>query len=292
MGTEELQEYLNREMEKENNRPLDDFEGYSPSEMEQILYNPFEEGSVVSLRDAAPEAYSRSPMYITMKALMDIIRREGQVRLTATGYLPPGFVVEIYNKGYFREAHIESGYLPLQKEADSDVISIARMILQAAKVITKRKSVLTLSRKGLALSDNEAGLFRHLFMTFINRLRWASLDDYGIEDVGWFGAAYSCILLDKYGDTANTYLFYAKKYLRAYPCLMEGYLEPSAGTLEEYFTICYCLRTFDRFLLYWGFIQYLPKKQNEPVCIVKTPLLNELILCKPPGNRLPPARDK
>ncbi len=280
---EELQQFLDKVTEEKNNLPIDDFEGYSPVEMHNILYCPFEDGSVVSLRELPSEEYKHSPIYMTMKALIAIIVREGQVKLTANGYLPPKYVTELYAMGYLKEDHIEKGYIRLEKEADSDVISIARMILESAKVCTKRKSVLTISKKGMALLNNDAQLFRLLFTTFTNRFRWAYLDEYGIEDTGQFGVAYSCILLDKYGDREQPHTFYVRKYFKAYPSLMEGYSAPAIGTLEEYFTHCYSLRTIDRFFYYWGFIDMrVSQPYGKLTGIVNTPFFKKVMECRSP----------
>lgn len=274
----QLQELLNR-VEGENNSPIADFDGYPPSRMQDILHAPFEDGSAVSLRELPPEGYRQSPLYMTMKALAGIVRREGSVKLTGKGYLPPRIVLELYAMGYFREGHLENGYMKLKKESDSDVISIARMVLEAAGVLTKRRSGLTLSKKGAALLSDQAGLFRLLFTTFTTRFRWASLDDYGIEDVGQLGAAFSCVLLDKYGSGEMPCMFYALKYLNAFPFLMKGYTRQPFSRLTEYFSMCYCLRTFDRFFIYWGLAQYVPPQPGQPVSVIKTPLMGELIKC-------------
>ena len=93
---------------------------------------------------------------------------------------------------------------------------------------------------------------------------------------------FSLILLAKYGQEKRLDSFYAGKYFKAFPKLSES-MEHSYGTLESYLSSCYSLRTFDRFLNYFGLIKIETegKRLDSLQYITKTDLFDRLILCAP-----------
>lgn len=283
---EELQQALSEIMDERNNQPILQFEGYSPSEMFNILYKPFETDSPVYLRKLTKDDCAQSPFYIQKKSLAEIIKREGSVKLTPAGNLPPKFVIELYNMGHFKEKYIEQGYVKLKRENDSDVISLAHYILVASGICLKRHSKLSLTKKGVKLLESDADLFEYLFLFFVNCYVWSSNDNWGMEEVGQFGAAFTLILVDKYGSEKKTSEFYAEKYMNAFPMLMDDYEEPMTGTLAGLFAYSYCLRAIHHFLGYWGLVKIDRSGQNFDAIeyITKTPLFDKLVACAPPAN--------
>jgi len=90
------------------------------------------------------------------------------------------------------------------------------------------------------------------------------------------------ILLSKYGQTKRLDSFYAEKYFKAYPKLLDS-LEPTYGTLENYASRCYSIRIFDRFLDYFGLIRIEEYKKGFDSIknITKTELFDKLIKVRP-----------
>lgn len=162
---------------------------------------------------------------------------------------------------------------------------MARLILEGSSVCTKRKGVLTISRKGQKLIRSSHDLFRELFLTYVNRFIWSSQDKYVCKETGQLGVGFSLILLAKYGELKRIDTFYAEKYLKAFPRLMEGYTEPRIGTLEEYFMYCYSFRTFDRFANYWGLVTLEHESFMSPTFVNRTGLFDKLIECRPPERK-------
>ena len=58
---EDLQKFLNQEMHERNHRAVPELEGYSPAEMNQLLYAPFEESSPVEILGWKSRIMTRSP---------------------------------------------------------------------------------------------------------------------------------------------------------------------------------------------------------------------------------------
>lgn len=76
--------------------------------------------------------------------------------------------------------------------------------------------------------------------------------------------------------------FYAERYFKAFPQLLEPVM-PTYSTKQEYAANCYTLRTFDRFLNYFGWIEqeYEGKGLERKTYIRKTDLFDRFIQCLP-----------
>ncbi|MPV86142.1 hypothetical protein [Ostreibacterium oceani] len=96
------------------------------------------------------------------------------------------------------------------------------------------------------------------------------------------------ISLSKYADKKRLDAFYAVLYLAAFPSLLEtvsgDYREPIKEARQTY-----SLRTFERFLIYFGFVTIEDKPNEKPNekqfgsdwYITKTDLFDKFIQCRP-----------
>lgn len=240
-----------------NNRPIDDFENYSPNEMTYILYDTFHENSVISFQDnPSHEILNQIPFLLQVKYLLEIVEQLGEIKLTSKGFLPTKIVADIYAKGFILDKDIESGISKLYKETDSNIITLTRIISELAGLLRKSKGKLTLTKKakGLLNEKKEYELFKEIFLTFIEKFNWSYFDLFEDERVGQLGFGYTLILLEKYGETYREDRFYTDKYLKAFPFLREQFV-PTLRTVEEQINHCYSLRTFERFLSYFNIIE-------------------------------------
>lgn len=119
-------------------------------------------------------------------------------------------------------------------------------------------------------------------MTFATKFNWAYYDGYGENQIGQLGYGFSLILLSKYGQEKQLDSFYAERYFEGYPQLLES-IEPDYDTLERYTARCYSIRTFERFLDYFGLItiEEEGKGLDSIKYISKTDLFDRLIKCTP-----------
>lgn len=125
-------------------------------------------------------------------------------------------------------------------------------------------------------------LLRLILLTFAKKFNWAYYDGFGENQIGQLGWGFSLILLSKYGNEKRLDSFYVEKYFKAYPNLLET-IEPDYGTLERYSTSFYSIRTFDRFLDYFGLIK-IDKEGSGLVTknyFTKTDLFDKLINISP-----------
>ncbi|WP_132796079.1 hypothetical protein [Tenacibaculum skagerrakense] len=272
-------------MNEQNNRPIPEFEGYSPFEMHKILHFSFAIDSPLELQKLSDTDYKNIPIINQIKYLTDLIDKKGDIKLTNKGFLPTKIVSDLYNQGFLKDEHIDNGISKLYKETDSMTINITRILIELAGLTKKRNGKLSLTKSAQKLLEDNEALLRQLFLTFTNKFNWAYYDGYGENHIGQLGYGFSLILLSKYGQTKRLDSFYAEKYFKAYPKLLD-LLEPTYGTLENYASRCYSIRIFDRFLDYFGLIRIEEDKKGLDSIknITKTELFDKLIKVRPHNN--------
>ena len=239
-----------------NNSPVDDFLGLSPTEIHNLLYDTFGDKSPVQFRDDIDDkTLDQIPLFKIVEDYLKIIQRDKHIKLTPLGSLPKKVMVELYDKRFLLDEHIESGITKLWKEDDCIAIRSARLTAEIAGLVKKVSGKLTLTRTVTKLleTNNRLQIFRRFFQAFTNKFLWSFNDGYPEQPIGQLGWAFSLILLDRFGDQPQTVEYYADKYLRAFPKFIT-FFQPDYSTPERQFFRCYGVRTFDRFFLWFGFV--------------------------------------
>ncbi len=85
-------------MHEVNNRPKEDFEGYSPMEMSKILDYTFDNDSPVLFNTLSSEEYNKMPLFRQAKYLLHTVV-DHEIKLTTAGSLPPRIVKGLYPLG-------------------------------------------------------------------------------------------------------------------------------------------------------------------------------------------------
>lgn len=282
MDLNEIQKEINRQMALENNRPMPEFEGYSPNEMHHIMYFPFGQDNPLKFMELSAADYQRIPLLNQIKYLLDLIEQAGELKLTSKGFLPVKIVADIYQKGFLKDEHIESGYQKLYKETDAMTINLSRILIEISGLVKKRNGKLSLTKASQKTRKNDAALLRLLFLNFANEFNWAYYDGCDEERIAQIGWGFSLILLSKHGSTKKDSSFYAEKYFRAFPSIL-SYLEPGNRSAREIAYRCYTLRFFKRFIYYFGLIEMEELKQGSDriIQVRKTDLYDKLIQLRP-----------
>ena len=282
MDFKNAQKQIDQIMNEQNNRSIPEFEGYSPVEMHNLLHFTFESNSPVSFQTLTEEEYLSIPILNLVKYFLNLVRESGEIKLTAKGFLPPKIVHKIYNQGFLEEYQFSSGISKLCKESDSLTVNLTRLSAELAGLTKKRKGKLSLTKAGEKMASDNHKLFELIFKTIAQKFSWAYYDNYEDEEFGQMGYGFSLILISKYGKQKRLVSFYAKKYLNAFPQFLES-ITPAYGTVEEYTSNCYSLRTFERFLCYFGLVEI--EKQGKmfdiKTFITKTELFDKLIKVRP-----------
>jgi hypothetical protein len=286
MDLKDIQSLIDQVINEQNNEPILDFEGYSPFEMQKILYSTFATDSPLQLQKLSDEDYKKIPILNQIKYLTDLIDKNGEIKLTNKGFLPTKIVSDLYSQGFLKDVTIEMGISKLYKETDSMTINLTRILVELAGLIKKRNGKISLTKASQKLLGNTEELLRLVFLTFTNKFNWAYFDGYGENQIGQLGYGFSLILLSKYGQEKRLDSFYAERYFNAYPRLLLSGL-PNYEPNERYSTRCYSIRTFDRFLDYFGLINI--EKEGDYFDSInylsKTDLFDRLIKCSPPEVR-------
>src|SRR5690606_3408593 len=239
-----------------NNTPVDDILGLSPTEIHNLLYDTFGDKSPVQFRDDIDDkTLEQIPLFRIVEDYLKIIQRDKHIKLTPLGALPKKVMVELYDKRFLLDEHIESGITKLWKEDDCIAIRSARLTAEIAGLVKKVSGKLTLTKTATNLleTNNRLQIFRQFFQAFTNKFLWSFNDGYPEQPIGQLGWAFSVIMLDKFGEQPQAIDLYADKYLRAFPMFIT-FFQPDYSTPERQFFRCYGIRTFDRFFLWFGFV--------------------------------------
>lgn len=278
---DEFQEFAEMMSGKRNAQGIPDFEGYSPAEMHNILYNTFDPVSPIQLQKLSEVDYREIPLLNQVQYFLRLIAYKGELKLTKAGYLPRIVVTDLYSQGFMKDKFIEDGYQQLNKELDSVTVNLTRLLPKVIGLIKKRNGKLSLTKLGTKLYKDDDKLLRHLFTSFATRFNWGYFDYYSNEFIGQFGVGFSLILLKKYGTRKRLSTFYADKYFQALPNL--NYVPNDRYMHKDSNSICYIRRTFERFLLYFGLVDFdeVYFEYSSKSYVKKTHLYNKFIQIRP-----------
>lgn len=281
MKPEELEKYLIRLQHEYNNASQPEFEGYSPNEIDYLIDGDFSQDSPIQMLKLSESDYEKIPILNQIKYLLNIIEQQGELKLTSTGCLPPKVVIDIYTQGFIKDNYIEKGISRLKREADSNSVNLTRLLGETTKLAKKRNGKLSLTKTAISLKNNNFELLKLIYTTLARKFNWGYYDGYVSENCGQLGSSFSLVLLSKYGKQKRLDTFYAEKYHKAFPEILDEFDYPN-GTTNS-FTSCYSIRTFDRFLDYFGVIKIEVEGdwRNELKYITKTDLFDKLFKCVP-----------
>jgi hypothetical protein len=287
MDLDDIQKEIDKVMQEQNNRAIPEFENYSPFEMHNILHFTFENNCPLTIQKISDDDYERIPMLNQIKYFLELIRKSGELKLTTRGFLPTKIVKDIYEQGYLEE-YVYFLHTPrVSRESDSMTVNLTRILAELSGLVKKRNGKLSLTKKGEKLYADNPGLFDLVFKTMTRKFNWAYYDGYGDNKIGQLGYGLSLILLSKYGGTKRQDVFYAEKYFKAFPTLIDHNFPSYLHTPEEVSNICYSVRTFDRFMYYFGLvkIERVGDRWNPDIFITKADLFDRLINIQPPSNQ-------
>lgn len=246
-----LNEQLQAHILLYNNSPLDDFSGLSPVQMRWLLYYPYREESPVRInKELSSNTIDQVGLFRVAEELLHIVFREKEIKLTATGALPPKIVKELYGKGYLSDYALDKGITKLMKETDFTFIMVARLTLEIGGALKKRKNQLLLTKKSeeFLIASNRRAFFIHFLQTYTEKFRWASFDYFTELPIGQMGWAFTVFLLLKYGNVEQQTSFYSNKYKKDFPFLFNDMMEDPKVLEEYYFESCYTHRSFSDYL--------------------------------------------
>ena len=278
---EELQAHLNKIADRENKSGLADFEGYSPEEMQTILYRTFSNNSPIHLKKLGADEYKKFPLFNQVQYLAHIIKDEKEVKLTPKGYLPTKIVGELCGQQFLPD-EVFGNPLKVRKEVDSINTMLAKFILDTGGIIKKRNNKLSLTQNGSKIIENNQKLFEKIFDTYLTKINWSYFDGYGDNGIGQFAFGFSLILFGKYGRENKTSEFYAKKYFNAFPTILQKFEDNYYRDSAKMNYNCYSFRTFERFLFNFGLVEIFREKWDTNLMVRHTGLFDDIFAIDSP----------
>ena len=286
---DEINGYLAGYMEKLNNLPREEFEGYSSHEMAFILDRTFDKGSPLEIKKMDIADCRQIPLFRQVGYLLDTIVAEKGIKLPPNGNLPRKVVLDMYELGAPDE-YVEMGIAKIRKEDDSISVELARNISNVIGAIKVRTNRLFLTKKGEKYLSKMPELANDLIRAVCCQYHAGFFDIMRAELTGHLGVGFTLIMLNKYGSGRNLESLYSDKYFKAFPALLD----------EREGSHCYCLRMFERRLYHLGIITRKKEKVKKAegqafapwprTYIEKTPLFDKMIRCRPPKFVLKPGR--
>lgn len=266
-----------------NNAPSDDFLGLSPSEMHTLLYHPFKGESVLKINGQVSDSTLKMiPFFRSCEEFLKILFNEGSpVKLTPTGRLPRRICKELYSKEFILDYGIESGISKQYDEEDLISIKMTNILSQITKAVVynEKDNKLYLTTKGQEYLENRQKFFNDLFENYCLQYNWGYHDRYGDFPIGQFGFGFTFYMLKKFGNEKHPKSFYAEKYIRAFPKMLDQVPESPFSTKEQTLSRCYSVRTFERFLEWFGMVTIEEKEKifTERNLVMKTGVFDDIV---------------
>jgi len=284
LSFELIQKKLDEKMLELNHRARDGFEGYSPTDMDYILYDPLSKESPLRMKSLPEGSFQKIPIFNLIQYFLNKLAKEGEVKLTKKGNLPVKWVVDLHEQGFRTDYVVEIFDKEIRKEDDSRSIQLTKILVELAGWVRKRKGKMSLSKLGDRERKNPSRLLKKIWEIYTLEFNWGYFDRYALDIIGRLGFLFSLILVSRYGDIMRDTGFYAEKYYDALPLMMDDMVD----IYGEYYGInnaysCYEFRTFDHFMMDFGLISLKrPKRMTEDTLkIKKTPFFDEWIKILP-----------
>lgn len=246
--------------------------------MHAILHFTFEEISPISFQKLDAADHRKIPILNQIKYLANMIKEAGEIKLTKLGFLPTDLVADIYAQGFIKDGYLERRKVKQLKEGDVTSITLSRILLTISGLVKKRSNKLSLTKQGQQIIQNDDDLVQLIMKTYGLKFNWAYFDGYGENGIGQIGFGFSLILLSRYGHEWQSDRFYAKKYFKAFPDLLnvpDSLYGDSIVECED----CYSYRFLENFSTYFGLVDIESGGEflRKNLSVIKTDLFDKLI---------------
>lgn len=243
-----VNEHLQEIMIRHNSAPRSDFNGLSPEDMHNIMYDPFRDQCVVQLNKLDKNQYELVPLIRQALFLLNTLN-EKDLKLTKLGWLPLKIVADAYRIGQ-PEWIIEELKQKRINEYEVGAVWMARIILELLGWIKTRKGVLSLTVKGRKAFSNIDAAANEILRFSLVGVGLHTFDAVEDDRIGNLGIAYSVWLLNQFGSEWHFGSFYQEHYQKTF-------------NFPDKYTI-YETRVFSR-LFYWlGIVEMRLNKQVGP----------------------------
>ena len=268
-------------MQKHNSTPIDDFDGFCPDEMYDILHDPFTENCPIQFEEKITDTILKEiPIFNIVREFLSMMIGNDGLELTPKGNLKLKTVKELYDKKYIADESLESGYVKRIHEDDWRLLHTVRVVLDLSGMIRKYKGKLKVLKEIRKLYDD--GDFSNIFFEFLQayttQFNWAYNDRYENEEIGQAGFLFLLYLVNKFGSDYQDLSFYTEWYIKAFPVFRQK-AENGVKYTQNENTIY--IRFFERFARWFGFVDIRIDKNKDysqrTIKIKKTEILSAIM---------------
>jgi len=279
---DEINAFLQQQMEQRNRAPLDDFHGLSSEQMHRFLHFPFVTPHLVTFPSRL-ESDPQAPILSLFKLLAEGIDADA-LKATTTGNLPRNFCREAARTYLGDEEYQERWrFGELRSEPEFRELHTTRLAAELAGLIRKNKGKFILSRecRQLLADQGQPAIYLRLFRVFVREYNWAH-EDY-MEEVPFIQQSFLfCLyLLVRYGEAWQSNSFYENSFLRAFPGLL-AQVQPagSYASPEQAVRLIYSTRCLKRFACFLGLAEIEggeTGRYSKEFRVRKLPLLGQVV---------------
>ena len=257
---DEMNELARKIYTQRNERPLDDFLGLSPNQMQAMLYSPLDAPQLVTFDNSwYPEQSIAIDLF---KALVAGVG-DGGIKATARGNLPIKLCREILGCGEHDEL---SRLRRIRSEVEFEKLHTVRLVSDLAGLMKRRKNRFYITQRGrqLSLPENRGDLFHALFRTYVSKFNWGYRNGYPAATFIQTAWLFSLYCLSLFGQQWRSSRFYAEQFAQAFPAAIHEMAEGGYFSPEQQFRTCYATRTLERFVLFWGLAEKRTSQPKKP----------------------------
>jgi hypothetical protein len=265
-----------------NRTPNKDFDGLSPNQMKDLIYNLFNENCILQTKtDLTMEVLDGTGFFRVCETFMKIVQNAENLKLTAKGNLPQKVIKELHDSQFIKSLVSDKDYKLHYVESNFMYIHNAHLLCKACGLLKKKNNALSLTAYGKKLIQPEKRneLFTVIFDNFIFTFNWAYNDQYPDVMNGRFGIGFTIYLVSKYGRQNLPVKFYVDKYKTAFPTLINEYPTDYYLSQSHLFYNIYKLRAFERFLDWFNLVEIKETGRyslNEDASVKATHLFYEV----------------
>jgi hypothetical protein len=258
---------------------------YPKAYLEQLVNTYFEKDDVLSLKKINNSIANSIPIYKQVHYLLQLIHLSKGIRLTSDKTLPLSIADELYQQHFLKDGHQNTVIENIRKESDSLSLVLTHILVRKTGFTKNSQGKLLITKSGEKALDNAHFLLKNLLYCFIRETSWSYFDKYPNSVTGQEGAAITLFLLHRFGHERRPVRFYASRYFEFFPSAASGFKPNVHASAFDSACDCYSLRTFDRFLNFFGLVEIEHKDLfNEVTMVIKTELMGQLFDFKNTGT--------
>jgi len=251
---DDMQVFADHKAQQHNNAPQEALGGFSPDQLQTLLYAPIGKQELIQWHDDIDAAeVSNAPIVAIFHSVQNYLTAH-KAKATARGNLPAALVKQVFNeyKTLFGEDERDCTFQRVNKEADFRELHVAKIIFEHIGLLRLDKGHFVLTNKSLDLSDGD--LFKLLFNNYVEKYCWGYEDLYPEVDFFQTATWYSLVMLNRLSGTCINAAEFSEDFFRIFPMVLNEFEdEPHFSSLDSA-TAAYRVRLLNRFWRFFGLV--------------------------------------